>query len=72
MNLEALKKALIRGIPTGIASWLIYGLVFRLLIDKKPFKEALFGRDSIIFLIIVVIVEIIIYYVDLYRKSKKK
>lgn len=36
MNLEALKKALIRGIPTGIASWLIYGLVFRLLIDKKP------------------------------------
>lgn len=72
MNLEALKKALIRGIPTGIASWLIYGLVFRLLIDKKPFKEALFGRDSIIFLIIVVIVEIIIYYVDLYRKSKKE
>lgn len=46
--------------------------MFRLLIDKKPIKEALFGRDSIIFLIIVVIVEIIIYYVDLYRKSKKE
>ena len=49
MNMEALKKGLLQGIPSGIVTWLIYGLVFRLLIDKKPFSEALFSRDSIVF-----------------------
>ena len=27
MNKEALKKALLQGIPSGIVSWLIYGLI---------------------------------------------
>lgn len=71
MNSEALKKALLRGIPSGIVSWLIYGLVFQMLIDKEPFKEALFGRDSIVFLVIIVIVEIVAIYLREAKKAAK-
>ncbi len=70
MNREALKKALLYGIPSGIVTWLIYGLVFRMLIDKKPFSEALFGRDSIVFLVICTVVEAIVYFVKQARKAK--
>lgn len=69
MNKEALKKALMQGIPTGIASWLIYGLVFRALVDKKPVGEALFGRSSLVFLVIITVVEIVLYY---FTSAKKK
>lgn len=72
MNMEALKKALLKGIPSGITSWLIYGLVFKMLIDKKPFKEAMSDRDSIIFLVLVAILEIAIYFVVDARKAKKQ
>lgn len=72
MKIQALKKALLYGIPNGIVTWLIYGMVFKLLIDKKPFKEALFDRDSIVFLVIATIVEIVIYYVSQVRKIRKK
>ena len=57
--------------PQRIVTWLIYGLVFKMLIDKKPFKAALFDRDSIVFLVIVTIVEIILYYVTQARKAGK-
>lgn len=72
MNKEALKKALLYGIPSGIVTWLIYGLVFRLLIDKKPFKEALFGRDSIVFFVICTVVEVIVYFVGQVKKDEKQ
>lgn len=70
MNLEALKKALLYGIPSGIVTWLIYGLVFRMLIDKKPFNEALFGRGSIVFMVICIVVEVIAYYLKQAKKAK--
>lgn len=70
MNMETLKKALARGIPNGIVTWLMYGLVFKMLIDKKPIKEALLDRDSIVFLIIVTIVEVILYYFTKVKKAK--
>lgn len=72
MNKEALKKALLYGISSGIVTWLIYGLVFRLLIDKKPFKEALFGSDSIVFFVICAVVEVIVYYVQQAKKAEKQ
>ncbi len=71
MKTDALKKALLQGIPSGIVTWLVYGLVFGLLVDKKPFSEALFCRDSIIFLVICTVVEIIVYYVREVGKAKK-
>ena len=71
MNVEALKKALLQGIPSGIASWLIYGLVFQMLIDREPFKEALFGRDSIVFLVVIVVVEIVVIYLGQVKKAGK-
>lgn len=70
MNKEALKKALLYGIPSGIASWLIYGLVFRMLIDKKPFKQAMFSADSLIFLAAVTIIQMIGYYIRINKKAK--
>ena len=53
-------------------TWLIYGLVFRLLIDKKPFNEALFSRDSIVFFVICAVVEVIAYYVRQVKKAGKQ
>ncbi|MBQ9257909.1 MAG: hypothetical protein IJ181_12455 [Acidaminococcaceae bacterium] len=70
MNMEALKKALLQGIPSGIVSWLIYGLIFKLLIEKESFKDALFDKDSLIFLAIVTVFEIIVYYIINARKTK--
>lgn len=43
-----------------------------MLIDKAPFKEALFGRDSIILLVICLLVEVIAYYVRQVKKTGKK
>ena len=42
-----------------------------MLIEKEPFKEALFGRDSIVFLIIIVIVETVAIYISQVRKANK-
>ena len=53
-------------------TWLIYGLVFRLLVDKKPFNEALFSRDSIVFFVICAVVEVIAYYVRQVKKAGKQ
>ena len=71
MNTEALKKALLQGVASGVVTWLIYGLVFQMLIDKEPFKEALFGWDSIVFLVIITIVEVVLYYLRQARGTKK-
>lgn len=70
--MDALKKALLCGIPSGIMTWLIYGLVFRMLIDKIPFSEALFSRDSIVLLVICAVVEVIAYYVREIKMAKKQ
>ena len=40
MNMEFLKKSLLRGVGSGIATWLIYNLVFKLLADGESFKDA--------------------------------
>ena len=47
------------------------GLVFQMLIDKEPFKEALFGLDSIVFLVIITIAEVVLYYLRQARGTKK-
>lgn len=70
MNLKALKYGLFRGIPSGIVTWLMYGLVFKMLIDKAPFREALFGSGSIAFLVAAIVVEAIISFVTQVRKNK--
>ena len=72
MNMEFLKKSLLRGVGSGIATWLVYNLVFKLLADGESFKDAFFDKESIIFLIIIVVVEIIAYYVTFVLKEKNK
>ena len=66
-----MKKALLQGVASGVVTWLIYGLVFQMLIDKEPFGEALFGWDSIVFLVIITIVEVVLYYLRQARGTKK-
>ena len=68
MNMDALKSALLKGIPSGIVSWLIYAGVFGVLIDKEPAKTAFFERSTILFFVIITVVEVILYYL----KEKKK
>ena len=69
MDKEILKKALLRGIGSGLCTYLIYALVFNMLIDHKPFQEAFFSTFSLVFLAVIVIAEILAYYFTL---SKKK
>ncbi len=70
-KIEALKKALLQGVASGVVTWLIYGLVFQMLIDKEPFGEALFGWDSIVFLVIITIAEVVLYYLRQTKGAKK-
>lgn len=72
MNTEILKKALPLGIGSGVLTWVIYALVFEMLIEHKPAKEAFFSTGSIIFLVIFSIVEIISYYFSLRKKNEEK
>lgn len=46
--------------------------IFKMLIEKEPIREALFDKDSLIFLAAVVIIEIITYYVINIKKTKEK
>ena len=70
MNKDILKKAALRGIGSGLFTYLIFALVFEMLIDHKPAKEAFFGTFSIIFLVVMIIVEPVVYYFQLSKKAK--
>ena len=71
VNRDILKGALLRGIPAGLCTWLVYGLTFRMLIGDEPVRDALFSRDSFLFLGIATVAEIILYCVTFSRKAKK-
>ncbi len=71
MNMNALKKALPAGIGSGVLTWLFFSL-FELLIDKKPMNESLFSAFSIIFLVIVSLVEIFVYYRKFAKNENRK
>ena len=69
MNKEILKKALLRRIGSGVLTWVIYALVFEMLIERMPAKDAFFSRGNIIFLIVITIIEIIVFYFTLSKKA---
>lgn len=70
MDKEILKKALLLGIGGGVLTWVIYALVFEMLIDHKPAKEAFFSLGSVIFLIVFTVVETVSYYCSLRKKKE--
>lgn len=72
MNKEILKKAILRGILFGLCTYLIYALVFSMLIDHKPAKDAFFGTFSLIFLAVITVAEIFTYYFTLSRKAREE
>lgn len=72
MNKSILKKALLQGTGTGLATWFCYGMLFEMILDKESFKEALFSSDSLIFAGVVIIAEIILNYMRLIRKTKRE
>ena len=67
-NMEALKKAILPGIGSGILTWVFYALI-NLLIDKKPMDQTLFSTFGIIFGIVMIIAEILAYYFK-FKKEK--
>ena len=69
-RMEALKKAILPGIASGLLTWVFYALI-TLLIDKKPMDQTLFSTFGIIFCIIVSIAEILAYYFK-FKKEKKQ
>lgn len=72
MNMDILKKALLKGIGSGVLGWLLYGVVFKLLADHKPIQEALFDSDSLIFLAAITVADVIAYYLTDAKKAKKQ
>ena len=69
-NMEALKKAILPGIGSGILTWVFYALI-NLLIDKKPMDQTMFSTFGIIFGIVMIIAEILAYYFK-FKKEKKQ
>ena len=69
-NMEALKKAILPGIGSGILTWVVYALI-NLLIDKKPMDQTLFSTFGIIFGVVMIIAEILVYYFK-FKKEKKQ
>ena len=61
MNMNALKKAILAGIGSGVLCWIFFSL-FELLIDKKPMNETLFSTFELIFLVVMILVETFLYY----------
>ena len=72
MDKDILKKALLRGAGTGVCTWIIYALVFEMLIDHESFQDAFFSTGSLIFLVVMILVEIVVYYMNLSKAPKKE
>ena len=67
MDKNALKKALINGIPPAILIWLMYTLL-SMRVEKKTFGEAMFSIYPIILVIVLMVGETVTWY----RKLRKK
>ena len=70
MNMNALKKAILAGIGSGVLCWIFFSL-FELLIDKKPMNETLFSTFELIFLGVMILVETFLYYRKFAKKEKE-
>ena len=70
MKMDKIKKALMRGVPAGLLTGVFYGLL-RMLYDKMPFRDAFLSRSTILFAAVIVVVEVVVYYVKLSREEKK-
>ena len=70
MNMDALKKAILAGIGSGVLCWIFFSL-FELLIDKKPMNETLFSTFELIFLGVMILVETFLYYRKFTKKEKE-
>ena len=67
MNREALKKAILLGVPSAIVTWVVYGLI-TMLLDRQTLGEVMFNTLGIVFVIVMSILEVLIYY----RNSSEK
>ena len=70
MNMDALKKAILAGIGSGVLCWIFFSL-FELLIDKKPMNETLFSTFELIFLVVMILVETFVYSRKFTKKEKE-
>ena len=68
MNKEALKKAILLGVPSAIVTWVVYGMI-SMLLDRQTLGEVMFNTLGIVFVIVMSILEVLIYYRN---RSEKK
>ena len=71
MDMEILKKALIRGVPTGLAFAALVTAV-RSLLDKTPFFDNLFSWLGILYIVCFVVGDVIGFYNDIKKKQDKQ
>ena len=61
MNKEALKKAILLGVPSAIVTWVVYGMI-SMLLDRQTLGEVMFNTLGIVFVIVISILEVLIFY----------
>ena len=70
MDFGILKKALLRGVPTGLAL-AAFAAGVRSLLKKTPFFDNLFSWLGILYLVCFVVGDVIFYYNDIKKKQGK-
>ena len=71
MDKNLMLKTVLKGFAAGIIGWLIYGLLFQALIEGEPVRDALFGTDSVIFGIVMVVLDTVLYLHQTFKSSGK-
>ncbi len=71
MDVEILKKALIRGVPTGLASAAVVAGI-RSLLYKTPFFDNLFSWLGILYMVCFSAGEVISFYSSIKKKQEQQ
>ncbi len=71
MDVGILKKALIRGVPTGLAL-AAFATGLRSLLEKTPFFDNLFSWLGILYLVCFIVGDVIGFYNDIKKKQDKQ
>ena len=71
MNKDALKKAFLHGIPTGVIAWFFYGL-FTSLFDDDSIFELMFESSGILFAVCMTVTAVVFCYRTFTRRQDEK
>ncbi len=71
IDMEILKKALIRGVPTGLAL-VLFATGLRSVLDKTPFFDNLFSWLGILYIVCFIVGDVMLNYNEIKKKQDKQ